>query len=122
MIRKILKKKINFFIILVAILLLACIRIFESNLFYDPFIAFFKSEFYHKQLPFFYQGKLFLNILFRYLLNSSISLVIIYFLFKEKQLLKLSFYLYTVLFLILIIVFFGYLNYTKNPNFMILFT
>ena len=121
MIRKILKYKITVFIVAIALVLLACIRAFESELFYDPFISFFKSEFYHKQLPFFHQGKLFLNFLFRYLLNSSISLVIIYFLFKEKQLLKLSFYLYAVLFLILIIVFFGYLNYPKNPDFMTLF-
>ena len=121
MIRKMLKNKTTVLIVVFALILLACIRAFESELFYDPFISFFKSEFYHKQLPFFYQGKLFINLLFRYLLNSAISLVIIYFLFKEKQLLKLSFYLYTVLFLILIVIFFGYLNYTKNPDFMILF-
>lgn len=121
MIRKMLKNKTTVLIVVFALILLACIRAFESELFYDPFISFFKSEFYHKQLPFFFQDKLFLNLLFRYLLNSAISLVIIYFLFKEKQLLKLSFYLYTVLFLILIVIFFGYLNYTKNPDFMILF-
>jgi exosortase F-associated protein len=121
MIRKMLKNKTTVLIVVFALILLACIRAFESELFYDPFISFFKSEFYHKQLPFFYQGKLFLNLLFRYLLNSVVSLTIIYFLFKEKQLLKLSFYLYTVLFLILIVIFFGYLNYTKNPDFMILF-
>jgi exosortase F-associated protein len=121
MIRKMLKNKTTVLIVVFALILLACIRAFESELFYDPFISFFKSEFYHKQLPFFFQGKLFLNLFFRYLLNSAISLVIIYFLFKEKQLLKLSFYLYTVLFLILIVIFFGYLNYTKNPDFMILF-
>jgi exosortase F-associated protein len=121
MIREILKRKTSIFIIIIALLLLASIRAFEKELFYDPFIAFFKSEFYHKQLPFFYQDKLFLNILFRYVLNSSISLVVIYFLFKEKQLLKFSIYLYIALFIILITVFFGYLNYNEKPDFLLLF-
>lgn len=121
MIKKILKNKTTILVLLIALLLLAFVRAFELELFYDPFISFFKSEFHHKELPFLYQGKLFLNFLFRYLLNSTISLVIIYFLFKEKQLLKFSIYLYLISFLILIVCFFGYLNYVKNPDFLFLF-
>jgi exosortase F-associated protein len=121
MIRETLNRKSSIFIVLIAFLLLACIRTFESDLFYDPFIPFFKSEFYHKQIPFLYQGKLFFSILFRYLLNSSISLVIIYFLFKENQLLKFSIYLYAVIFVILSLLFFIYLNFSNDPDFLILF-
>jgi exosortase F-associated protein len=121
MIKQILRNKLTIIVLLIALTLLAFLRIFESELFYDPFISFFKLEFYHKELPFFYQGKLFLNFLYRYFLNSTISLVIIYFLFKEKQLLKFSIYLYTIFFIILIVCFFGYLNYAKNPDFLFLF-
>ena len=115
------KNKVTVLIILIALVLLACIRAFESDLFYDPFISFFKSEFYHKKLPFFYQDKLFFNLMFRYVLNSSISLIIIYFLFKEKQLLRFSIYLYVVLFFILSLLFFMYLNLSKKPDFLFLF-
>lgn len=115
------KSRTTIFMILIALILLVCIRAFESQLFYDPFIAFFKSEFHHKRVPFFYEGKLFANLLFRYLLNTTISLVIIYYLFKEKQLVQLSFYLYTVLFFVLISIYYAYLNISKNPDLMLLF-
>uniref|UniRef100_UPI0040492FBC exosortase F system-associated membrane protein n=1 Tax=Flavobacterium sp. TaxID=239 RepID=UPI0040492FBC len=120
MIKKMLKNKTTVLIVLIALVLLACIRLFESKLFYDPFIAFFKSEYFHKPLPNFASLKLFLNILFRYSLNSIISIVIIYTLFANKGILKITVYLYVIIGLILIILLYVYLNSNK-PDYMIVF-
>lgn len=112
--------KLSIFLIALAIVLLASIRAFESTIFYDPFVAFYKSEYFHKPLPNFDSVKLFSNLLFRYSLNSLLSIFIIYKLFSDKAILKIAVYLYVIIGLILIISFYVYLRSVK-PDYMILF-
>jgi len=114
------KNKWKIFFLLIALVLLACIRAFESKLFYDPFIIFYKSDYFHKQMPVFDSVQLYLNVFFRFSLNSILSIFIIYLLFKDRLLLKLSVYLYALIGFVLIILFYFYLN-SEKPDFMILF-
>lgn len=114
------KNKTSALLIIIAFVLLASIRAFESKIFYDPFIAFYKSEYFHKPLPVFDAFKLFLNLVFRYSLNSALSLFIIYKIFLDKEILKVVAYLYFFIGLVLIISFCIYVN-ISNSDYMILF-
>ena len=117
---KMIKSKLSVFFIVISLVLLAFVRTFESEIFYDPFIAFYKSEYFHKSLPDFDSIKLFLNLLFRFSLNSLLSIFIIFKLFKEKSILRIVTYLYLFIGLVLITIFYFYINSSK-PDFMILF-
>ncbi len=95
-------KYLRFSLIGVLFFLLVLVRAFATKLFYDPFIEYFKNDYLYKSLPKYNLSKLLINISFRYLLNSIISIGIIYLLFKT-QFIKFSFYFYIVAFIILII-------------------
>lgn len=114
------KNKLSVFLIGLAFVFLACIRAFETKIFYDPFVAFYKSEYFHKPLPNFDSVKLFLNLLFRYSLNSLLSIFIIYKLFSDKAVLKIVVYLYILVGIVLITSFYIYMDSAK-PDYMILF-
>jgi exosortase F-associated protein len=100
---------------------LVLIRALEESLFYDPFLAFFKSDFKNSALPIFETVPLFLGLIFRYSLNTIVSLVILYCLFKQKQLLRFSVQLYLLVLLALLFVFFGMLFLVDPPNYLVLF-
>ncbi|AXG73263.1 exosortase F system-associated protein [Flavobacterium arcticum] len=106
------------FAIIVLLILIVLVRVFQEQLFYDPFLAFFKAE--SKELPLYDNLKLFGGIAFRYLLNSLFSLAIIYLVFKDRSILKLCSILYVLLFLIFITIFFIVLN-TDEVNLLLLF-
>jgi exosortase F-associated protein len=106
------------FAIAVLVVLLACVRLFQQKLFYDPLLEFFRHE--GKILPQYQGGKLFLGLAFRYLLNSAISLGIIWFCFKDRSILKLTSLLYVVFFVVLIAVFFIVIT-ANSPRLMLLF-
>src|SRR6478609_1650451 len=89
----------------VLILLLILIRVFENNLFYDPFLTYFKSEYAHLPLPKFDVFKLFFSLGLRFYLNSVISLILLYVLFRDTQIVKFSALLYVVLGSVLMISF-----------------
>lgn len=89
----------------VLVLLLLLIRGFESKLFYDPFTSFFKGDYLSSDVPDFSLGKLLANTTLRYILNSLISLGILYVFFPKKGVLKFSTIFFSVLFVILIILY-----------------
>lgn len=69
---------------------LILVRRFETELFYDPFLAYFKGDFYNAVFPEYDLAKISLNIIFRYVLNALISLGIIWFLFGNRHYVKFS--------------------------------
>lgn len=121
MLKKLLKDKKSVFFIVLALIGLILIRAFEDDLFYDPFLSFFKTDYQNKPLPDLNSFLLFLNLVLRYALNTVFSLIIIKLLFNERQLVVFSGYLFLALFLILIIVFFGLLHFSNQPDYLILF-
>ena len=121
MLRKLLQNKKRLFLIVFALLGLILVRAFEDELFYDPFLTFFKSDYQNKPLPDYDSFLLFGNLLIRYFLNTFLSLVIIRFLFNDKKLVIFSSYLFLLFFIILILVFFVLLHFSERPDYLILF-
>lgn len=102
-----LKKRLNIIYIIVLVGLLVAIRAFEDDLFYDPLIHFFKTDHSTQPLPSLDVAKLLGHTAFRFLLNTLISLGIIWFVFKSKEIVKMSALLYIILFCILFILFYA---------------
>ena len=121
MLSTLLRNKVTITVVTLLVGLLAAIRFFEQSLFYDPFLNFFKGEFQNKNLPDYDAIQLFLGLLLRYLLNTSLSLAIIYAVFRELPLLKFAALLYGILFVLLITAFFVLLHFTDHPDYMLLF-
>lgn len=121
MLNKIFQHKMTIFIFILLVSLLAGIRAFESQLFYDPFLKYFEGDYIKMALPEFDALKLFLGLSFRYFLNSTLSLGIIYSLFKDKEMIAFTSILYLFLFLILIVGFYAILHFYGNQNNLLLF-
>lgn len=116
------KNKIGWSMFLV--LLLVLIRAFEETLFYDPFLDYFKSEYAHMPFPKFsipQMAKLYFSTGMRYYLNSVISLMLLYVLFKDRPMVKFAGFLYFILGTVLLIAFMFYVNFIGAENKMTLF-
>lgn len=110
--------------ILLVILLvfgLILIRQFAGDIFYDPLIDFFKTDHSTQPLPEMMTGKLLLHITFRYLLNTVLSLLILWVIFRSGSILKLTLILYAALFILLMIIFIVLVNTSEAGNHMALF-
>lgn len=101
--------------------LLVLIRYFEHSLFYDPLIEFYQSDYLNDKVPDFITWKLLANVFLRFLLNTVISLAIIYVAFLDKNILKFSFLLYVLLFTACFSGFAFLILTIENENFMALF-
>jgi exosortase F-associated protein len=121
MLQKLLNHKVRIALAMLFIILLVLIRAYEDSLFYDPFLNYFKTDYYNLPLPEINNIQLFFGLLFRYFLNTSLSLAIIYVLFKDVEAVKFASILYLIFFVILIIIFFFVLFYIGETNKMALF-
>lgn len=121
MLQKLLNHKGRIALPLLFVIFLVLVRAYEDSLFYDPFLNYFKSDYYNLPLPEINNFHLFIGLLFRYFLNSLFSLAIIYVLFKDIQGVKFASMMYLILFVILVIVFFFTLSFFGEENKMVLF-
>lgn len=121
MLRKLFKYKFRILLIIILIIGLAGIRAFENQLFYDPFLEYFKSNYQNSKLPEIDNFKLFLGLFFRYLLNSILSILIIYLVFVDLDMIKFTSIIYFVFFIILIFAFYLALLNNFENNKMTLF-
>lgn len=78
-------KKISWLLLFLGVAGLIAVRVFETTIFYDPFIAFFKVAYTGEKFANFDWSWLILSHLFRFLLNLTFSLIIIFALFKNKK-------------------------------------
>ncbi len=106
------------------ILLLICcfmlIRLYENELFYDPLLVYFKSNYMSLPLPKLNTEQFIFGIVFRYFLNSILSIAIIQLVFNDLKMLKFATLLYLILFILLMVLLFFFLN-SEIPNKMALF-
>ena len=121
MLKKRLNHKLQVFVFILLVGVLAVIRSYEEVLFYDPFLNFFRIEYENLPLPEFDSLQLFLSLLFRYSLNTIVSLGIIYTVFKDIELVKFSSVLYLTFFILLTIVFFAVIHFSGAGNNLALF-
>lgn len=121
MLNNLLKHK---FKIIIAILIIACfgvIRAFEIKLFYDPFLIYFESDFKNAPFPPVDSFKLLSALLFRYFLNTILSLILIYTLFRDLEILKFSAVIYGFFLVLLFVLFFTILNYFQDGNWLLFY-
>jgi exosortase F-associated protein len=101
--------------------LLVAIRAFENVLFYDPFTAYFKSEFSQSLYPDYDGLQLFGDWIFRYMLNSVVSVGILYVIFKDESIVRFSSVLFVFFLIILLMAMFMLLYYFDENQKMTLF-
>ncbi|MEZ7504714.1 exosortase F system-associated protein [Flavobacterium sp. Arc2] len=106
---------------LVFVVLLAVVRAYEYQLFYDPFLNYFKSDFNTLPLPSFDSFQLTMGLLFRYGLNTALSLGLIYVLFKDSGMIKFASMLYAFFFLVLVSLFYIIIYFYGAHNNLMLF-
>jgi len=99
------RRKLKIFGILIFVSLLVLIRGFEEQLFYDPLLQFFKRNYKTMPLPNMDIVKLHVGVAFRYLLNTLLSLAILWLAFWNKEIIKISIYLYIILFVLFFVAF-----------------
>ena len=121
MLNKLLQNKTTIFLVMVLVVLLVFIRAFERQLFYDPFLVYFEGDYMKLPLPEFDNLKLFVGLSFRFFLNTILSLGILYFLFKDKEMISFASILYLFLFAILIVALFCILYFFNNQENLLLF-
>lgn len=93
--------------------LLVLIRFFENELFYDPYLTFFQNDYLYMDSPRREILKVTAFTTLRYLLNTLISLGILFMFFKDKSIIKFSILIYAVAYFILILL---YLYFVVNPK------
>ena len=115
------KRIVNILVFLLGVIGFALIRFFETEIFYDPLIDFYDSKFFQKPFPELDIWLYNLNLIFRYVLNSAISLILIWVSFQNKDFIKFSFLLYSILFVICIILFWLVTYDIQPKSYMVLF-
>src|SRR5210317_59366 len=93
--------------------LLMLIRFFEDSLFYDPYLTFFQNDYLYIDSPRREVAKLVAFTTLRYVLNTVISMGILYVFFKDKSIVKFSAIIYTMAFVVLMLF---YLYFVVNPR------
>jgi exosortase F-associated protein len=121
MLKKLFNHKIRIALAILFVVALVLIRAYEDSLFYDPFLDYFKSDYYNLPIPAIDPIQLIFGFFFRYFLNTALSLAIIYILFKDSDAVKFASVLYFIFFVILMAAFFFILLNNGDSNKMGLF-
>ncbi|MDO5968314.1 exosortase F system-associated protein [Flavivirga aquimarina] len=106
-------KLITYTLLFVLFGLLILIRIFENELFYDPYLMFFQNDYLYVDSPRREVLKLVSFTTLRYVLNSVISLGVLYVIFKDKSIIKFSIVIFVLAYTILLLI---YLYFVINPR------
>ena len=103
------------------VILLVLIRVFENDLFYDPYLQFFQDDYLHMDNPNREVFKLTAYTTLRYVLNTIISLGIIYIIFRDWSMIKFAGFLYIIAYVILLILFLYYVLNPRQEDYLIFF-
>lgn len=106
-------KSTKFILLFILFALLAMIRYFENELFYDPYLTFFQNDYLYVDNPRREVFKLTAFTTLRYILNTIISLGILYVFFRDRNIIKFSILVYSGAFIILLLLF---LYFVLNPR------
>lgn len=95
-------KPITFILLFILFTLLVLVRVFENDLFYDPYLTFFQNDYLYMDSPRREVFKVILHTTGRYTINMILSLGILYLFFKDINILKFSTIIYIIAFIVLI--------------------
>jgi exosortase F-associated protein len=97
------------------------IRYFENELFYDPYLSFFKNDYLYIDNPRREVFKLTAFTTLRYVLNSIISLSILYVFFRDKNIVKFSAIIYAGAYILLLALFLYFVLNPKQEDYYLFF-
>jgi exosortase F-associated protein len=100
---------------------LVLIRFYEHELFSDPLLEFYSSEFSYAQSPDFDVMQVLGSTSWRFLLNSIISIAIIGIVFPYRKTILFSMVFYALAYLILTLLFWFFINDMERENFLTIF-
>ena len=115
------RNPITYILLLVLFGLLVLIRVFENELFYDPYLSFFKNDYLSMDSPRREILKLSLFTTLRFVLNSAISLGIIFIFFRDKSILKFSLMVYIIAYVILMSFFLYFVTSPRQEDYYLFF-
>lgn len=92
-------------LLFIAFSLLFLVRSFSTELFYDPLITYFKNDYLYSNIPTINTWRLMIDLLFRYTLNSLITIAIIWLFFERKDYVKFTGFFLMAAFIVLIVAF-----------------
>ena len=119
---QILKKNFkSLLIVIISVGGFAFLRLFQEKIFYDPFITFFKSDYHEQPYPDLQVSKFYLNIILRYIVNSLLSLLVIFAIFKTAEILKFISILYVFFGIILMLFLIWELHFSSDKSTFFLF-
>lgn len=101
---------------------LVAVRLYENDLFYDPLLRFFETD--HTiatKLPEMNQSRLVGFTILRFLINTLLSLGILWLVFQKRDVVVLSSVLYGIAFVVLGILFVWMLAVSENGSYRTLF-
>ncbi|PTM09033.1 MAG: exosortase F system-associated protein [Bacteroidetes bacterium] len=114
-------KTTRFIIGIVLFGLLVLIRFFENSLFYDPYLQFFENDYLYIDSPRRETLKLVLFTTLRFVLNSTISLGILYVIFRDKSIIKFSGLIYIFAYIVLLMPFLYFVINPKQEDYYLFF-
>lgn len=103
-------KTLRWIIVALLVFGLILVRKFETELFYDPLLKFFHQDFLNIDFPEIDITKHFASIGFRYLINSILSLAIIWFIFMDKKVVQFSAVILAVFFFIFLVPYYYFID------------
>jgi exosortase F-associated protein len=121
MLKTLLTHKLRIAMGLVLVLLFSLVRACEDQLFYDPFLNYFKSDFNALPLPSFNSAKLAMGLISRYSINTVLSLGLIYVVFQNRAMIAFASFLYVFFFLVLIALFYAVIYFYGAQSNLTLF-
>ena len=111
----------EYILIVALVFLLALIRFFEDYLFYDPYLQFFENDYLYIDSPRQEALKLVLFTTLRYVLNSVISIGILFIVFKSKSIVKFAIVIYGIAYLFLLVAFLYFVINPKQEDYYLFF-
>ena len=111
----------KYIVLIILILGLIAVRAFIEPFFYDPLIEYFKHDHLKLPIPKLNLTTYLLNITFRFILNTIISLAILFVVFKKVNVLMFSVKIYAASFVVLISLLFVFLKFDITENYLVIF-
>lgn len=115
------RKSLTYILLFVLFGLLILIRLFENELFYDPYLSFFKNDYLHIDSPRREVFKLTMYTSLRYVLNSGISLGIIFLFFRDRSIVKFSAAVFGAAYVILVALFLYFVIHPRQEDYYLFF-
>lgn len=114
-------KVLTYLTIVVLVTLLVLIRVFEQQLFYDPFLAFFQNDYLYMDSPRREVFELTAFTSLRFLINTVLSLGILFAIFKDVSIIKFSALIYGVAYVVLMLLFLYFVINPKQDDYYLFF-